>query len=102
MGFDSHSPQSELMHCSKQSHVYLTREILSQQIRSRNSQVVLIGALAILVGCAPLAEVREINPRLGAQHGTVPQLQRAEEQIANGQKVKRSDPDRAVGFYLAS
>jgi pimeloyl-ACP methyl ester carboxylesterase len=90
------------MHCSKQSHVYLTREILSQQVRSRNSQVVvLVGALAILVGCAPLAEVREINPRLGAQHGTLPQLQRAEQQIAIGQEVKRTAPNKAIGSYLA-
>ena len=101
MGFDSYSPQSQLMHCSKQSHVYLTREILSQQVRSRNSQVVLVGALATLVGCTPLAEVREINPRLGAQHGTLPQLQRAEQQIANGQEVKRTAPNKAIGSYLA-
>src|SRR4029453_16093557 len=101
MGFDSYSPQSELMHCSKQSHVYLTREILFQQVRSRSSQVVLVGALATLVGCAPLAEVREINPRLGAQHGTLPQLQRAEQQIANGQEVKRTASNKAIGSYLA-
>ena len=63
--------------------------------------VVLVGALATLVGCAPLAEVREINPRLGAQHGTPPQLQRAEQQIANGQEVKRTAPNKAIGSYLA-
>ena len=101
MGFDSYSPRSQLMHCSKQSHVCLTREILSQQVRSRNSQVVLVGALATLVGCAPLAEVREINPRLGAQHGTLPQLQRAEQQIANGQELERAAPNKAIGSYLA-
>ena len=90
------------MHCSKQSHVYLIREILSQQVRSRNSQVILVGALATLVGCAPLAEVREINSGLGAQHGTLPQLQRAEQQIANGQEVKRTAPNKAIGSYLAA
>src|SRR4030095_4390222 len=101
MGFDSYSPQSELMHCSKHSHVYLTREILSQQVRSRNSQIVLVAALATLGACAPLAEVREINPRLGAQHGKLPQLQRAEQAIGEGQKLQRSDPERAIGFYLS-
>jgi hypothetical protein len=74
---------------------------LSQQGRSRNSQVVLVGALATIVGCAPLAEAREINPRLGAQHGTLTQLQRAEQQIANGQEVKRTAPHKAIGSYLA-
>ena len=77
---------------------------LSQQVRSRNRQVVLVGALATLVGCAPLAEVREINPRLGAQHGTLPQLQRAEQQIANGQEAKRTAADltgRAEGLSIS-
>jgi pimeloyl-ACP methyl ester carboxylesterase len=81
---------------------YFARKTLSQQVRSRKGDIVLVAALATFVGCAPLAEVRETNPRLGAQHGTVPQLQRAEQQIANGQELKRRDPDRAVGFYLAS
>lgn len=64
------------------------------------SHIVLVAALATLVGCAPLAEVREINPRLGAQHGILTQLQRAEQQIANGQEVKRTDPDRAIGSSI--
>ncbi|HEV2716966.1 MAG TPA: hypothetical protein VGU64_17005, partial [Terriglobales bacterium] len=72
-----------------------------QQVRSGKSHIVLAAALATLVGCAPLAQVREINPKLGTQHGTLPQLQRAEQQIANGQEVKRTDPDRAIGSYLA-
>ena len=101
MGFHSYSPQSQLVHCSKQSRVYLAGKILSQQVRSKNSQVVLVGALATLVGCAPLAEVREVNPRLGAEHGTLPQLQHAERQIANGQKVRLIDPDKAIGTYRA-
>ena len=57
--------------------------------------------LATLSGCAPLATVRETNPRLGAQYGTSPQLQRAEQQIAAGQQLKASHPDRAIGFYLS-
>jgi hypothetical protein len=89
------------MHCSKQSRVYVSRKILSQQLRRRKSHIVLVAALATLVGCAPLAEVHETNPRLSAQPGTLPQLQRAEQEIANGQEVKRTDPVRAIGFYLA-
>jgi pimeloyl-ACP methyl ester carboxylesterase len=80
---------------------YVACKILSLQVRRKNSHLVLVGALVTLVGCAPLAEVREINPRLGAQHGTLPQLQRAEQQIANGQEVKRTDPDKAIASYLA-
>jgi pimeloyl-ACP methyl ester carboxylesterase len=101
MGFGSNSPQSQLMHCSKQSCVYLAREFLSQQVRSRKSYIVLVAALATLLGCAPLAKVREVNPRLGAQHGTLPRLQRAEQQIANGQEIERTDPGGAIGSYLA-
>jgi pimeloyl-ACP methyl ester carboxylesterase len=70
-------------------------------LRRRKSHIVLVAALATLVGCAPLAEVHETNPRLSAQPGTMPPLQRAEQEIANGQEVKRTDPGRAIGFYLA-
>jgi len=57
--------------------------------------------VATLSGCAPLATVRETSPTLGAQYGTSPQLQRAEQQIAAGQQLKASHPERATGFYLA-
>jgi pimeloyl-ACP methyl ester carboxylesterase len=70
-------------------------------IKRCQTQILLVAALATLGACAPLAEVREINPRLGAQHGTLPQLQRAEQAIGEGQKLQRSDPDRAIGFYLS-
>ena len=60
-----------------------------------------IALLATVTGCAPLATVRETSPRLGAQHGTSRQLQRAEQQIAAGQQLKASHPDTATGFYLA-
>ena len=101
MEFDFYPPRSQLMRYSKQSCVYLACKILSLQVRRRNSQFVLLGTLATLAGCAPLAEVREINPRLDAQHGTLPQLQRAEQQIAIGQELKHRDPHSAVGAYLA-
>lgn len=64
--------------------------------------VLLAAALATLSACAPLAEVRETSPKLGAQHGTQPQLQRAEQAIADGEELQRADPKKAVGFYLAA
>ena len=70
-------------------------------IKRSHTHILLVAALATLGACAPLAEVREINPRLGAQHGTPPQLQRAEQAIGEGQKVQRSDPDKAISFYLS-
>jgi hypothetical protein len=42
-----------------------------------------------------LAEVREVNPALGAQHGTLAQLQRAEQAIAESQKTVRNPQSRA-------
>jgi pimeloyl-ACP methyl ester carboxylesterase len=101
MRFDSYSPRSQLMHCSKRSRFHFARKILSQQVRRSKTGILVIAALTTHGGCAPLAQVREINPRLGSQYGTSPQLQRVEHQIANGQELKRSDPERAVGSYLA-
>jgi pimeloyl-ACP methyl ester carboxylesterase len=89
------------MHCSKRSRLHFVRKILSQQVRRSKTGILVIAALTTHGACAPLAQVREINPRLGSQYGTSPQLQRVEQQIANGQELKRSDPERAVGSYLA-
>jgi pimeloyl-ACP methyl ester carboxylesterase len=55
----------------------------------------------MLGACAPLARVSETRPTLGAQHGTIPELRRSEQAIVDGQKLQRSDPNKAVGFYLA-
>ncbi len=89
------------MRCSKRFCVYLSRRILSKQVRRSNTHIVVIAALATLSGCAPLATVRETSPRLGAHYGTSLQLQRAEQQIAAGQQFKASHPEQAVGCYLA-
>jgi pimeloyl-ACP methyl ester carboxylesterase len=62
----------------------------------------LVAAVAMLSACAPLAQVREVNPRLGAQYGTSFQLQCAEQQIAAGQQLRASHPEQAVGCYLGS
>ena len=64
--------------------------------------ILLAAALATLSACAPLAEVRETSPKLGAQHGTQPHLQRAEQAIADGEELQRADPKKAVGFYLVA
>jgi pimeloyl-ACP methyl ester carboxylesterase len=71
------------------------------RIRSTQTPILVLGALLALSACSPLAQVREIKPRLGAQHGTLPQLRRAEQAIAEGQKLQHSDRDRAIGFYLS-
>ena len=75
--------------------------IAAAQLRRSKTYVVLVVALEALGACAPLAEVREINPRLGGQPGTMPQLHRAEQAIADGQRLDRTDPNRAIGFYLS-
>jgi Alpha/beta hydrolase family len=71
------------------------------RIRSTQTSILVLGALLALSACAPLAQVREIKPRLGAQHGTLPQLRHAEQTIAEGDNLQRADPTRAIGFYLS-
>ena len=73
---------------------------MTSRIKRNQALVLLVAALATLGACAPLAEVREVNPKLGAAHGTLPQLKSAEQAIAEGQRLQRSDPDKAIGFYL--
>jgi pimeloyl-ACP methyl ester carboxylesterase len=71
------------------------------RIRSTQTPILVLGALLALSACAPLAQVREIKPRLGAQHGTLPQLRHVEQAIAEGDNLQRADPTRAIGFYLS-
>jgi pimeloyl-ACP methyl ester carboxylesterase len=71
------------------------------RIRSTQTPILVLGALLALSACAPLAQVREIKPRLGAQHGTLPQLRHAEQAIAEGDNLQRADPTGAIGFYLS-
>jgi pimeloyl-ACP methyl ester carboxylesterase len=73
---------------------------LRKQIKRSQTHILLAAALAALGACAPLAEVSKTEPKLGAQDGTIAELQRAEQAIADAQKLKRTDPNRAVGFYL--
>ena len=61
----------------------------------------LVAAVATLSACAPLAQVREVNPRLGAQHGALPQLQLAEQAITAAEQLQWTNPNRAIGFYLS-
>jgi pimeloyl-ACP methyl ester carboxylesterase len=82
----------------------MSRINLSHQfalIKRSQTQILLIVALATLGACAPLAEVRQINPKLGARHGTPPQLHGAEQSIAYAENFTRSNPEKAVGFYLS-
>jgi pimeloyl-ACP methyl ester carboxylesterase len=82
----------------------MSRINLSHQfalIKRSQTQILLIVALATLGACAPLAEVRQINPKLGARHGTPPRLHGAEQSIAYAENFTRSNPEKAVGFYLS-
>lgn len=74
----------------------------SQLRRSRSSIVILAILPTALPACAPLAQVREVDPKFHAQPTMSPQLQQAERAIAAGQQLQRSDRDRAAGFYLAA
>jgi pimeloyl-ACP methyl ester carboxylesterase len=69
-------------------------------IKRCQTQILLVAALAKLGACAPLAQVREVNPRLGAPRGTPPQLQRAEGAVADAENLKHTEPKRAVGLNL--
>ena len=75
---------------------------ITSRIKRNQALVFLLAALVTLGACAPLAEVRQINPKLGAQHGALPQLHRAEQGIADAENFKLTDPKKAVGFYLGS
>jgi pimeloyl-ACP methyl ester carboxylesterase len=75
--------------------------IAAAQLRRSKTYGVLVVALVTLGACAPLAQVREIHPKLSAEHGTVPQLRRAEQAIADAEQLQPSDPSRAVGLYLS-
>src|SRR4029434_4284270 len=82
----------------------MSRIKLSHQfalIKRSQTKILLIFALATLGACAPLAEVLQINPELGAQHGTPPPLHGAEQSIAYAEDLKRTNPEKAVGFYLS-
>jgi pimeloyl-ACP methyl ester carboxylesterase len=72
------------------------------RIRSTQTPILVLGALLALSACAPLAQVREIRPSLGAQHGTLSQLRHAEQAIAEGDNLQGADPTRAIGFYLSA
>jgi len=61
-----------------------------------------VAVLATLAACAPLAEIRTIEPKLGAQHGAAPALHAAEENISQARSLQRPEPERALGLYLAA
>ena len=69
---------------------------------SRGSEAwILLPILFALTACAPLASVREVHPKLRPQPATSPEIHKAEQAIAAGQQLQRSDPNRAIGFYLS-
>src|SRR5262245_40567063 len=89
------------MRCPKQYCRYPGCRTSCKQARRSNTSILLAAALATLTACAPLAQVREVNPRLGAAHGTPYQLQRSERAVAAAENLKRTDPKIVVGLYLS-
>jgi pimeloyl-ACP methyl ester carboxylesterase len=73
---------------------------IALRIKRSQTHILLAVALAALGACGPLAEVSKTEPKLGAQYGTIAELRRAEQAIAAARKLKRTDPNGAVGFYL--
>ena len=71
------------------------------QFTRSKTYILVVAAVASLGACAPLAQVREINPKLSAQYSKRSQLHRTEEAIADGEQLQRSDPNRAIGLYLS-
>ncbi len=74
---------------------------IALRIKKSQTHILLAVALAALGACGPLAEVRKTEPKIGAQYGTIAELRRAEQAIADAQKIRRTDPNRAVGLYLS-
>src|SRR5438105_1790639 len=62
----------------------------------------LCAVLALSAGCAPLAKVTEKRPELGPPQGSNAQLSPAEQAIDAASKLRRTDPTRALGTYLAA
>ena len=87
-----------VLRCSKSRFLTLLTYVIFPFLRCPD--ILLAVALAALGACGPLAEVSKTEPKLGAQYGTIAELRRAEQAIADAQKLKRTDPNRAVGFYL--
>ncbi|MGE5215953.1 MAG: esterase/lipase family protein [Chloroflexota bacterium] len=84
------------------NRVSRTSRRITSRIRRRKTHILLFAVLAMLGACAPLAQVREINPKLSTQYGSRPRLHRAEQAIASGEQLQRTDPNRAIGFYLSA
>lgn len=61
----------------------------------------LCAVLALLAGCAPLAKVTEKRPELGATRTNKAELSQAEQAIDAASKLQRTDPNKALGTYLA-
>jgi pimeloyl-ACP methyl ester carboxylesterase len=71
------------------------------QTITRSKSHIVVAALATLAACAPLAQVHQVSPSLGAPHGTLPHLQGVERAIADAENVKHTDPKKGIGFYLS-
>lgn len=69
--------------------------------RLRRSKAYIIILLALALGaCAPLAEVHSTKPALTGESATTAGLRRAEDAIITGQELQRTDPKKAIGYFL--
>src|SRR6476660_9742088 len=66
---------------------------IALRIKKSQIHILLAVALAALGACGPLAEVSKTEAKLGAQYGTIAELRRAEQAIADARKLKRTDPN---------
>jgi pimeloyl-ACP methyl ester carboxylesterase len=71
------------------------------QWMARIKNHIVVAALTTLAACAPLAQVHKVTPSLGAPHGTLPHLQRAERAIVDAENIKHTDPKKGIGLYLS-
>jgi pimeloyl-ACP methyl ester carboxylesterase len=67
------------------------------------NRLVSLALVALLLsGCADIATVKHIDPRLPAVSKEAPELAAAEEELTKAKKFQKSEPTRALGGYLAA
>src|SRR5688500_15186100 len=69
-------------------------------LRRDRACILVVALLAAHSACAPLAQVRQTKARLSGQNAATPEQRRAEEAIAAGQELQRTDPLKAIGYFV--
>ena len=65
-------------------------------------RLLIFAGLLALTSCAPIVTVKPTNPRFAAIGNQETALADAERQLQNGAQLTRTDPLRALGYYLDS